>query len=119
MAHLNAGIPSRNHGVPFQKRGTLSRLAPSSASGSGAHTGTAARHVPLPVNTSSLRKESGGQDVTLFVNRGGESCRGYPRYLLCCAVLCFALLHCDISIYSGLIDCLLTRTYTAFFSMFD
>ena len=59
-------------GTPLAPGATSSTLSTSLRTGAGA--GGGARNVPRPVNTSSLRKENGGQDITaVLVNRhGGE-----------------------------------------------
>ena len=71
---------SRNNGVgrtgSYHNRGALTKLA-GTAAPSGSRVGVqttvqVARNVPRPVNTSSLRKENGGQDLSIaLVNRHG------------------------------------------------
>jgi len=81
---------SRNNGVgrtgSYHNRGALTKLA-GTAAPSGSRVGVqttvqVARNVPRPVNTSSLRKENGGQDLSIaLVNRHGGKKVGWGSSL--------------------------------------
>lgn len=67
-------------GTPLAPGATSSTLSTSLRTGAGA--GGGARNVPRPVNTSSLRKENGGQDITaVLVNRHGGKKVGWGSSL--------------------------------------
>ena len=102
--HNNRHHSNSNSSQQYHHRGALTKLTSSATStsgvgsfssaigggasgvggfrrGIGAGLGSLGRNVPKLVNTSSLRKENGGQDITaVLVNRGGE----LVRYTLPC-----------------------------------
>ncbi len=102
MSYSNYHHNRQQSTQPFHHRGVLTKLTSSTSSsvgafssvGGGAGSGSTvlggknglsrggvssglgvARNVPKLVNTSSLRKENGGQDITaVLVNRHGGAC---------------------------------------------
>eukprot|EP00978_Attheya_sp_CCMP212_P007803 scaffold18160_cov48-Attheya_sp.AAC.1 len=67
----SAAPSSPPHGGVRGQRGSLTRIGTSSAR-AGSTGGLLAKNVPRPVQTSSLKKENGGQDLsTVLVNRNG------------------------------------------------